>query len=67
VTYQTNRETAESIADESLIWAMNTVDRINGKGTANCFPEQIASFAALYVQSYNAGIMESLAALAQSK
>jgi hypothetical protein len=67
VTYQAHRDTAESIADESLIWAMNTVDRINGKGTANCFPEQIAAFAKVYVQSYNAGIMETLAALAQSK
>lgn len=65
MSYQANRDVAESIADESLIWAMNTVDRINGKGSANHHPELIASFAAVYVQSYNTGVLETLSNMAK--
>jgi hypothetical protein len=60
VTFQENRSVAEAIADEALIWAMNTVDRIVGKGSANHHPDLIAQFAAVYVQSYQTGIFESL-------
>jgi hypothetical protein len=60
MSFADNRSTAESIADEALIWAMNTVDRINGKGSANHHPELIAHFAAVYVQAYQTGIFEAL-------
>ncbi len=39
---------------------MNTVDRLKGKGGAAQHPDLIASFAAVYVQSYQTGIFESL-------
>jgi hypothetical protein len=65
MTYHANRETAEAIADESLIWAINAVDRYKGKGSAGHHPELIAAFAKVYVQSYTAGIFETLSAMAK--
>ncbi len=60
MSFEQNRSAADAIACEAVLWATAAIERINGKGSAAHQPEQIAAFAAVYVQSYQTGIIEAL-------